>query len=1385
MIHTKHNSTTHQINCHSRVLRVRLLFVVGIGSLLLLLIVPCGALAGQRRLYAGTFGDATSTRPNPYPLEENTSVAADESSGDVYVVDDGHRRVEKFTATGEFLLMFGEGVNKTAIEQTGRASEANVCPAPGHPTDICQSGVDSSSPGAFYGDFDANLFLAVDNSSDASSGDVYVSDDEDGLVSKFDSSGKLVESWGNNGPGGSPNGQLNGSTSHSFVTIAGVAVDSSGDLWVDKSTSEAPKTQGESLVSVFRFTENAATLTEWPNNWSNGILLEKAVTSSGIALDSKDDLFTSAGFKFAATGAYLGRVFEGWGDSGLAIDSSTNELYLDATAENKFAGVHVVDRFSASCTQSPTENSVHCTPAEEIGAGLFQGTSGLAIDPAISLDSLYVAEGNGQVAMFARETVPDVVTSRVSGLASGNATLNGTVDADGVALNECFFEWGKMSEPYTHKATCEPEAGSIQADSNVHAVKAEISGLANGVSYRFRLVAANANDVNGSIDEPITGEEVQFGPPLIQSASALATTSTTATLQAQADPNDADTKVHLEYGGQAGVYNQSSPVVDLGSASSYQSTVIQLEGLSPNTPYHYRLVAESILGTAVSGDEVFITQSPGAFSLLDGRAWELVSPPNKQGSDLEPIGEQGVIQASSDGSALTYNANGPIEPQPAGNALLNQVLAVRGAAGWSSRDIAIPHGEQSGISLGAGNEYRFFSEDLSRGIVQPFGPSFVPLSGEATGQTAYLRNDFVAGHESEPCSGSCYTPLVSAANVPAGTEFGPWKTNGEACSPNAKICGPMFVDANPDGTAVVLKSFTPLVEGAPHGGLYEWSDDALRPVSAGGEVGGLSDGLGITKSARGAVSADGSRVVTSDGNESHLYSTDMETGEALLLDKVQGGTGAGRVSSVFQLASADGSRVFFTDEQRLTAGAGANEGLFGGPGTPDLYECAIVEQGGEPVCELSDLTPRRGSKSADVEGSVIGASESGESVYFVANGVLGSNSNDQSETAAPGSCLKYSYGIIEVSATCNLYVYRDGVTTFIARLSEADSPDWSTDLSHLTARVSPNGEWLAFMSERSLTGYDNRDASTGQPDEEVFLYHEGRGAGEAGSLVCASCNPTGARPHGAKYAYDENLVLAGGDRIWLAGKDNEAENPGLAANIPGWTPYASGVALYQSRYLSDSGRLFFNSPDDLAPQDTNGTEDVYEYEPPESEVGAAASDTCTAASSSYSAASKGCIDLISSGTSPEESAFLDASESGDDVFFLTAAQLSPRDPDTSLDVYDARADGAEPPVVRPVECQGDACQAFVAPPEELTPGSLIHSGPGNPAPAALSSKVAQKTKPLTRAQKLARALRACAKQKRHKRRAACERQARRAYGSKKPAGGSQKPAGKSSRRGGR
>jgi hypothetical protein len=331
----------------------------------------------------------------------------------------------------------------------------------------------------------------------------------------------------------------------------------------------------------------------------------------------------------------------------------------------------------------------------------------------------------------------------------------------------------------------------------------------------------------------------------------------------------------------------------------------------------------------------------------------------------------------------------------------------------------------------------------------------------------------------------------------------------------------------------------------------------------------------------------------------------------------------------------------------------------------------------------------------------------------------------------------------------------DGQISLIAQLSGKDYPDWDGGqggLGKLTARVSPNGRWLAFMSQLPLSGYDNSDAASGKADEEVFLYHAEEGG--AGKLECASCNPSGARPEGAEYGAN---TLIGGFLVWEGGT-------WLAANIPGYTPYQQETALYQSRYLSDEGRLFFNSNDALVPEDENANQDVYEYEPPG--VG-----SCSEGAAAFHASADGCLALVSSGHATGESAFVDASESGDDVFFLTSEELAKNDIDTARDLYDAHvcssaADCAEegsPP--SPCE-SAEACHAPASPPASFAlPPSASSTGEGNLAPPpALSAK------PISKQQLLVKALSSCRHKyqgKKHKkRRASCEAAARKRYGAK-------------------
>jgi hypothetical protein len=879
--------------------------------------------------------------------------------------------------------------------------------------------------------------------------------------------------------------------------------------------------------------------------------------------------------------------------------------------------------------------------------------------------------------------------------------------------------------------------------------------------------------------------------PQLEAASVSDVSSTSATLSATLNPEGAATTYAFEVAPAGGAFTpvaepQGKGSVAEGAVGVALSVHVQ-QGLLAAGAYEFRVSASNSAGSLVGEPVSFTTQSPGAFALPDGRQWEMVSPPNKHGALIEPISngqvstdKQSSIKVSANGDEFAYVADAPTQTDVSGYANATQVLSVRGPEGWVSHDISLPHESATGASFRSGSEYRDFSEDLSLAIVQPFG-AFIPASSaqalspaQATEQTAFLRTDYLNGNVTESCPGtggegagtSCYRPLVTAApgyaNVTTGAVFG--GQVGSECA--TYICGPEFVGATPDLSHVVVESKVPLTNTTPaaaQGGLYEWSGGNLRLVSVlpDDEPSQEENSLGLmSRVVRNAISEDGTRVIWTGGRlnsgNQHLYLWDMATEKSVQLDTVQSGASGGNSKPMFAGASADGSRIFFYDSQMLTADSG---GATVEESSGDLYECEMLETGGKLTCELRDLTPvNASSETAHVRGTLLGVSGSGCDigpaedcyVYFMGGSRLAVG-------AVSGSC---EGGLnTEVESGCNLYVRHDGVTKLVAVLANKnDFPDWTSSgfpyagLEELSARVSPNGHWLAFMSDQQLVpGESTRDALTGKPDQQVYLYDA-----QTAKLVCASCNPTGGLSTGAEDTLESGFIdtLVGQDGFW----------PGqeLAATIPGFSPYAEARALYQSRYLSDSGRLFFNSGDALVPQDVDGTWDVYEYEPPS--VGDCGPDAPT-----FSGRKGGCVGLISNGTSDEQSVFLDASEDGSDVFFLTKSKLVTADGDNALDVYDAHeCSSATPcfasPSATPPPCDTEASCKVAPTPQPASfgaPASATFSGAGNLPPASTGS--ASKPRALTRAQKLAAALSTCRKKPKRKR-ATCEKQARRAYG---------------------
>lgn len=393
--------------------------------------------------------------------------------------------------------------------------------------------------------------------------------------------------------------------------------------------------------------------------------------------------------------------------------------------------------------------------------------------------------------------------------------------------------------------------------------------------------------------------------------------------------------------------------------------------------------------------------------------------------------------------------------------------------------------------------------------------------------------------------------------------------------------------------------------------------------------------------------------VREEGTTTRLVSGSQVTGQ----DPLAAG-GSGRF---YAARSSDGAVAFFQGNGPLTDGAG--------PGSLYRWDASAPDGTG-----LTDITP-----DPIDEPGVLGpaaVSDDAESVYFVATGELATGATRGAN---------------------NLYLWRQGEgVRFIATLAggNLDVNMWRLDFRNggRAARLSADGERLLFASHAQLDpSSDNTEPTAeacanpsvaGEGCRQIYVYDA-----PSDRISCMTC-VAGQAP-----AADANLF---GNAIARGQEANERPQ-----NLP----------LRLPRNLSDDGtRAYFETSRKLAPADTNGMLDVYEWHDPELD-------------------GNGDLRLMSPGTGPHEARFLDASDSGDDVFFETRERLVGIDTDDQVDLYDARVGGGiaaqNPPPVTP--CAGDACQgAATGPPFLPGPVSGDTTGPGDlrPGPRASFSVVA-------------------------------------------------------------
>jgi hypothetical protein len=435
--------------------------------------------------------------------------------------------------------------------------------------------------------------------------------------------------------------------------------------------------------------------------------------------------------------------------------------------------------------------------------------------------------------------------------------------------------------------------------------------------------------------------------------------------------------------------------------------------------------------------------------------------------------------------------------------------------------------------------------------------------------------------------------------------------------------------------------------------LYEWAAGRLQLVNVDSEgklVSPCGANLGRDTSlgeepgnALDAVSADGSKIFFSSEagpcTEEHtqLYMHDVD-GETVDVSEPQGVSVPlpARSAVLYDGASTDGSKVFFTTATALTPEAGAGF---------RLYEYNSEAPAGH---QLKLIASNVNGSEGPFNPYVV-VSEDGSAVYYHG-----------------ASTIRNQGQMILVSGIWR-YETTTGMTSLVA---VPTPPTFESEPAYAT----PDGQFYLFPS-----------GNGGEPPVEVLGPHglepELRGAGHDelyrydaadGSVTCVSCG--------------EGVAPAKGTTL----EPRDAEISFSGAAYP-----REALAM-----TDDGQRVFFNTSARLVPQDTNEDStkeekegilasagplgvaaDVYEWE----------ADGTEEAPGVVCEQVHGCTHLISAGEAVGPERFLGASANGENVFFTSAAQLVPQATPEFTNIYDARVDGGFPPPsprVRCTSCQG-------------------------------------------------------------------------------------------------
>jgi hypothetical protein len=768
------------------------------------------------------------------------------------------------------------------------------------------------------------------------------------------------------------------------------------------------------------------------------------------------------------------------------------------------------------------------------------------------------------------------------------------------------------------------------------------------------------------------------------------------------------------------------------------------------------------------------TGQPYSLGLPDCRAYEMVSPPYKQSRDASAAFlEQNPsgffllgFPVSPDGDTAGFWSEGAFsepESNQAGLKVNNFYTSQRGASGWTTSSafppanlIPIPFGkglstdfspDLRSLQVGCGLAYLGKPEGLKGALLcarREAGGSWVPtprftsFEGASVEPAAYLgasadlsrvfikpespylptidKLESGAGlyEISGVGTGSATLRLVNVGRAPS-------EENGlTICCNGGKREAPLLGD----------RRESPNVKGTDYHAISENGETVFFTAQKEGqETLTIFARVGCVTGPRcryvkkvdeeGRVTEEGETGIAGTGRETVAVSDPKCTPEPCKVSTP--------ASPTFQGASADGKKVFFTTAQQLLNEDTNTE--------TDLYEYEFNPNG-----DKLTLISKPVGGEGHVNG-VVRTSSDGSHVYFIDTGVLTKEPNKNGEKAEAGKENLYGYdtetepGKIKFVAQSSIR----GLQGLFGQLQVEESTDVERH-----AQTTPDGRYLVFSSPAQVAGDLNKVVAANET-QAVYLYDF-----ETGELIWIS--------HGAPGFKVED---ESGEQKEREEKYKGEGEPAFVSPLPGSSDGAEVDAGDWNRAISDNGEyVIFSTTEKLQADDENEALDVYEWHRAKGETG------------------HGKVRMISDGhnreSKPPAYSPSGISASGSDIFFFTHSPLVGQDTGVLGDLYDARVNGGFPAPVAEPSCSGEQCQGTPTPPPSFgsAPSAVFPAG-GNLSPPALPAPPPPtapklKPKPLTRAQQLAKALKACRgkPKKSKKKRAACEAQARKRFGGK-------------------